>query len=740
MVSPIIKRYLLAVQRYKWAGLTCLLSILGASGVVALQPPPPVEYYAEGTLVDNSPLVALTNTADTIDQIGRGIISREQLLSEILLQEVSRQLSTRGIELTPSDIRRNTTVTVDGGKKDDPGVQAEVSFIHADEETATIVLNILFQGMVELSRVRNKARLQAIIDALNERLPPIETALRQAEQVLEQYDRQEGPAIQAALDGSLLGQISGSQQQIRQNEITLAGIDTQIQSLEQRLGLTADEAYVSSALSADPLIANLRAQSYQAENELSLLQASDYREDHPVVVDALRNLSAIQAQLNRRVSDVLSGDGQTTALPAGIVNINSNLDPARATLANQLVTLQTERDTLVRQNQVLALSAQDLREQYSSLPNKQLERERLAYQVGLKKALYDQIQARIVDAEAAEAETVSSLTVASPPVSVINEPEKPNPATILLAGGLLGLVAGGGIIFLLDLLDGTVRTSEDLEKILRDQDMPILGAVPMIRTRPVTAAPILVQADSQYHDSYERCLSKLRLTGFEDSVIGPRVVLVTSTINNEGKSITAYNLAIAAAQAGRRTLLVEADLRSGSKGQYLGIVNDDRVLLEPLRYYGGSLGDNIRMVPMIENLYVSPSPGPQRQAAAILESSEMRRFINDARERFDMVILDTPALSRVDDALLREEQTDGMVLVARPGITERAVLNTALEELDLNEEIRLLGVLINGANVDLQDDIDDTDEDGGLQDDEHYLASEEESKARRAVATSPVDF
>ncbi|MGD1854223.1 MAG: GumC family protein [Leptolyngbyaceae cyanobacterium] len=730
MVSPIIKRYLLAVQRYKWAGLTCFLSILGASGVVALQPPPPIEYYAEGGVRDNTPLVLLTNTGGTIDQIGRGIISEEQLLSEVLLREVSRQLDTRGIELSPGQIRSNTAVDVDD---DDGAVRAVVRFIDEDEETAMLALNILFQGMVELSRVRNKARLQAIIDALNERLPPIESALRQAEQALEQYDRQEGPAIQAALDGSLLGQISGSQQQIRQNQITLAGIDAQMSSLQQRLGLTADEAYVSSALSADPLIANLRAQSYQAENDLALLQASDYRQDHPAVVDAVRNLNALQAQLNRRVNDVLSGDGQTRALPAGIVNINGNLDPARAALANQLVTLQTQKDTLLSQNQILALSAQDLRQQYSSLPNKQLERERLAYQVGLKKALYDQIQARIVDAEAAEAETVSSITVEVPPTSVINEPEKPNPATILLAGGLLGLVAGGGVIFLLDMLDGTIRTPEDLEKLLRDQDMPILGAVPIIRTRPAKAAPILVQADSQYHGSYERCLSKLRLMGFEDSVIGPRVVLVTSTIGNEGKSITAYNLAIAAAQAGRRTLLVEADLRSGSKSQYLGLVNDNQMQIEPLRYYGGSIGDNVRMVPFIENLYVSPSPGPQRQAAAILESSEMRRFLDDARERFDMVILDTPSLSRVDDALLLEEQTDGMILVARPGVTERAVLNTALEELDINEDIRLLGVLINGSNVTLQDEGDEYDD---FEDEDSYLESHDSQDVPRAVATA----
>ena len=211
-------------------------------------------------------------------------------------------------------------------------------------------------------------------------------------------------------------------------------------------------------------------------------------------------------------------------------------------------------------------------------------------------------------------------------------------------------------------------------------------------------------------------------------------MLVTSTIANEGKSISAYNLAIAAAQAGRRTLLVEADLRSGSKAQYLGLANDERVKLEPLRYYGGSLGDNIRMVPFIENLYVAPSPGPQRQAAAILESSEMRRFLDDARERFDMVILDTPSLSRVDDALLLEGQTDGMILVARPGVTERAVLNTALEELDLNEDISLLGVLINGSNVTLQDEDDD------LSDDDDYLLEEEAHDTPRPVAAAPVDF
>ena len=105
------------------------------------------------------------------------------------------------------------------------------------------------------------------------------------------------------------------------------------------------------------------------------------------------------------------------------------------------------------------------------------------------------------------------------------------------------------------------------------------------------------------------------------------------------------------------------------------------------------------MVSQVENLYVCPSPGPQRQPAAIIESSEMQRFLKDARSRFDMVILDTPSLTRCDDALLLEEQTDGIVLVSRPGITEKAVLEAAIEELDLGDDVRLLGVVVNAATM-----------------------------------------
>ena len=700
MASPFLKRYLLALNRYKWPGLFTFLFILGSSSVVAFQPEPPDEFYSEGVLVDNVPLVSFSNTAGQVQAQGLGIIDEDLLLSDILLEALSAQLATKDINYTPEEIVENTSIDVALAEETEgdeaTGSRVTIRFVGDDPEVTRVVLTEMFNAMVELSQITNRDRLQAITEDLNRRLPTIASELREAEEALERYDRVEGPAIVAATDGSLIASISGSQQQFRTNQIALAGIESQMRSIQSQLGMNADQAYASSALSADPLIAQLRAQISEVETTMALQRSQGLRPDHPDMVALRESLVAYQQLLSQRSNEVLGGDGTVAPLPSGA---QSNLDPARSALANQLVNLDAQREALISQQQVIQASAVELRDQYSSLPNKQLERSRLAEQVGFRRDLYSRLQASLVDAEVAAAETVPSLVIANPPFTVENESERPAPIMILLAGALMGLIVGGGVVYLLDMLDGTVRTSEELEGSLQEQEVPLLGVVPAMKTRSARSVPVLVQPDSVYHASYERLLSRLRLVGTDESPTGPRTIVMTSTRSQEGKSISAYNMAIASARAGRRTLLIEADLRSGSKAEILGLGIEPQSVLEPLRYYSGQVGNNMQLVSQVENLYVCPSPGPQRQPAVILESSEMQRFLKDARSRFDMVILDTPSLTRCDDALLLEGQTDGIILVARPGVTEKAVLETALEELELSDDVRLLGAVINAASL-----------------------------------------
>lgn len=701
MASPFVKRYLLALNRYKWPALATLLGVLGISGIVAMQPPPPVQYRSEGVLVQNFPLVAFSATGTEVQQRGQAILSEEALLSDLLLEQVSQELQRRNINLRPQAIRNNTEVQLESGEDDnqDQIQQVAVAFTWPNQEEAQATLNLLFEGMVELSRVTNRSRLQAILEALNERLPEIEQDLRNAEQALERYDRVEGPAIQAALDGSLLGAISGNQQQRRQDIITLTGIESQMQSLQSQLGMTPSQAYTSSALSADPIIAQLRAQILETETQIELLEPQ-LRPAHPTMVELRNNLQAYNQLLQQRAQEVVGGNGLVPLPSSDQVRQDSALDPARANLANQLVDFQRQRDTLLQQIRVLEASEQQLRQQYASLPNKQLERDRLAQQVALQRALYDQIQAKRIDAQAAEAETVSSLRVAVPPSTRLAAQEPQNPLMVLLAGGVLGLVAGGAVVFLLDLLDGTIRTYDDLQALLRDQDVPLLALIPAIRTRSGGA---LLLADSPYGDAYERLRSNLRLMTQEGNGTVPKTILVTSTRDQEGKTTTAFNLAIASARAGRRTFIIEGDLRLPSQARRLGLALAPQAQAEPLRYYGGKVGDLVQMVPQVENLYLAPSPGPQPNAVAIIESSEMKRFLEDARGRFDMVILDAPPLIRSNDAILLEDLTDGLVLVTRPGYTEKAVLEAALEQLLETEDLRVLGAVINGAYIPVAD-------------------------------------
>ena len=201
--------------------------------------------------------------------------------------------------------------------------------------------------------------------------------------------------------------------------------------------------------------------------------------------------------------------------------------------------------------------------------------------------------------------------------------------------------------------------------------------------------PILVDTDSSYLAFYERVRSNIRRFGSRSA----KVISVASVSAEEGKSVTAFNLAIASAQAGKRTLLLELDLRSPSNADAMQVELDPTASSEPLNYYA-ERNEAIRLVPGVANLYVVPSPGPLRQVVAILESDELRKLIEDARGRFDLIIVDTPSLSKCNDALIVEPLTDGMVLVTRPGITRGSMLAETADQFT-ETDISLLGAIIN---------------------------------------------
>lgn len=698
MTAPIVKRYLIALDRYKWIGLASFVLVVAGSVVVAVQPDPKPTYTASGALTYTRPPVSFSATGTLIQTQGQDL-NEDSLLSDQIVEPLATKVNVKSKTLV-----ENLLVTLP--RKDAKTGQIsssliEVKYKDSDPKRAAQVVQTLMQAMVDQSSMINTGRLKEIIKKINDRLPAAKKELEAAEQRLELYDRTQGPALIAAQNGSLLQSISGSQNQQQQIKLTLSGIDAQIRSLQTKLGLTVNQAYTSSALSADPIIANLRSQLYQIDSQYQLLR-KDLRPEHPRMIELQRQKESAEQLLQQRASEVIGGSGGTAPLPSINPNSNlkairaqSNLDPARQQLANNLGALQTQRETLQQQLVNLVQAEQKYRQEYTTIPNKQLERTRLEQQVVLKKSLFDQVQIKLVDAKAAEAETVSSLAVAKPPIVIADiKPPKSIPITLAI-GTFMGLIIGGGVVFLLGSMEGILKTMEDIRDSLRQREVPILGILPLMPVWDLDRGqiPVIFSTNSPYLEFYERFRSNLRRVSGRNL----KVILITSTSSNEGKTVSAYNLGIASARAGKRTLIVETDLRSPTHCQSLKVTPDTEAFAEPLHYYG-SLSECIRLVPEVENLYIVPSPGPVRQAAAILESSEMRRLMEDVRGRFDIVILDTSPLSLSNDALLIQPYSDGILLVTRPNYTEDNLLGEAIDQLN-ESELPILGGIINGADI-----------------------------------------
>jgi capsular exopolysaccharide synthesis family protein len=708
MALPIVKRFLISLDQNKFVGIFVFLVCLGGSVIFALLPDPekpPTFYRAVGQLAYRVPPPAFTSTGTQLQEQGQAI-DRDLLLSPRVLVSAAQKLQFNQeqiVKIRDQDLKITFPGEAEGQKNnsnrptgtDQP--QEILLELTADSQSkAELILETLMKEMVEYSRWLNTSQLRARIEALSVRLNEVQKDLTRAEEKFYRYISTQGSDLLAIQDGSLFTAITSSQQQQREIRLELQGIQGQINSLSEQLDLTPDQAYTSSALSADPIIASIRAQILDTETQLERLQ-KDLRPEHPTVVKLRKQQEVNESLLQKRAAEVIGKDGILTDLPSSRIRQQSNLDATRQQLAAQLVTLQTQREGLMKQLESLVTQEQQLRSQYEKFPDKQLQQARLTQAVAFQRGIYENILNALVDAQAAEAETVGSLTVAQTPVAQPIEQvfNRKNRTLILLVGAGLGTLAGLGTILLLAVIDDRLHSPQELREALVSRDILVLGQLPIVRNlEGEEIEPILADANANYLPYYERLRSTLRLVGGGETV---KVVVVTSITGGEGKTATAYNLAIAASLAGRRTLLVEGDLRSPSKAEEIGVTPDPNSFREPLLYYGAK-SKSIRLAPNIENLSILPSPGPQKQAAAIIESSELQLILKDSRGRFDLVIVDTPSLSSCNDALLLEELADGIILVTRQAITRSSLLSEATDQLT-EAEVKILGAVINYVDI-----------------------------------------
>lgn len=264
------------------------------------------------------------------------------------------------------------------------------------------------------------------------------------------------------------------------------------------------------------------------------------------------------------------------------------------------------------------------------------------------------------------------------------EPVSPRPVRNFILGGLLGLLAGAAVAVLREALDTTLKTPEALRDRL---DTPVLSVVPFDRSaknQPLLAA----DAHSPRGEAIRRLRTNLQFVDVDQPV---KVVMVTSALAGEGKTSTAVNLAISFAQAGSHVMLIEADLRRPRAAGYLGLegaVGLSNVLAGQVEL------DDVLQVWGDDRLKVLPSGVIPPNPSELVGSRRMAQLLEQQREKFDIIIVDTPPLVPVTDAALVAGQADGALLVVRSGKTPLARVRTAVEALR-TVNARIIGSVLN---------------------------------------------
>lgn len=171
-----------------------------------------------------------------------------------------------------------------------------------------------------------------------------------------------------------------------------------------------------------------------------------------------------------------------------------------------------------------------------------------------------------------------------------------------------------------------------------------------------------------------------------------KVIAVTSTIPNEGKTVTAFNLARGFAEAGKNVVLIDCDLRKSSLKYLLNVSGNRRGISE---YLTGQSG-NVVFETNIQNLYVIMSGKKPPNPSEILSGEKFGELIEKLKETFDYVIIDTPPVSVAADASIIGRAADGTIMVVRSQVSKKKIIKRVVLSLERNG-VRMVGLVLNGV-------------------------------------------
>ena len=677
--APTLGAYLNIIRARKWLvlGITALITALA---IIAVQMMTPIYRATTTLMIENNKSKFLSIE----DLVGAPANTREafQTQAEFMKSRDVAQRVVTALDLTTNELfdpRRAKPGLLSSwlGSSNEPR-------LYTDEELQELTL-ARFQNNLDIVPVR----LSQLVEIRFESPDPF-LAAKIANQTAESY-------ITADLDARFEMQQQASRwlnERLAQLRMNLEESEAKLQAYREEIGLisTPNESMGGNVRTLDSAAEKLvqarieRAAIEETYNQVA--RTSRNRYEVPAVFNNPSVMSAREAVRNaeKRMSDVRQNLG--SAHPE-FLSAQSELNQARENLTRQAESVissiskqyEVARNTERSLEAAVAATKSDIRD----INRKEGQMNVLERDVATNQQIYQTFLAKVKETDATADFRNPIARVVDPAVSPLL-PVKPAKAQIVLLAALLGSLLAAMIAIGLDQKSAVIRSTDEVDEKL---GMPLLVAAPKVDEKMAPQLPRMQHDHPQtlFAEAFRSALTGVRLTMMH---VQHPVIAVTSTLPGEGKSTAALSLAIEQART-KKTLLIDADMRKPGIAKMLGITGTPKGLSDIFK--GAPLEDCIQFAPEF-GLSIILAGEVVKNPHDWLMSPRFGEIIAQLRDKFDMVIVDTPPLELVSDALPIGLQASGVIYIVKSAGTPVPMVRRGLDRLQ-SANINVLGVLLN---------------------------------------------
>ncbi len=575
-----------------------------------------------------------------------------------------------------------------------------VTYESDNPELVAAVVNKTMEGYIENNIETNRAQAVAARKFLEGQVPRMKARVSRAEEDLRRFKEENKVVSLVAEATATVDNIARLDRTIAETQAELANVSSQVSELQQQLDLTPEEAVSASFLSQSTEVKNIRIQLQKVISQLEIERAR-YKPGHPTVKNLERQAANLRILLKEKIRLVLGDKPEVVNLASGQSQLLENVELSSdgQKIIHAYANLEAERLGLASKLTALAKTRATYKEQTKSFPKLEQKLGEMQRKLDIAQSTYQIILGKLQEAQVAENQNVGNARI----ISLATEPKKPvasKKKLVIAIGGLMGILLGIAIAFLLDLIDGSIKTVKEAKELF---GYTLLGIIPIYgKSRRVrrrlgdtegSERRIIVRdlPHSPISAAYQMLQANLKFLSSDEPL---KAIVVTSSVPKEGKSDVCANLAAAMAQVGRRVLLVDGDMREPSQHhiwQLTNAVGLSNILV-------GEAEFNTAVQTVMPGLDVLSSGVIPPNPVALLDSKRMASLIEAFSKNYDSIIFDTPPLAGIADAPILGKMTDGILLVVRPRVVNSVGAKAAKEFLSQSGQ-NVLGLVANGVII-----------------------------------------